>query len=278
MFEMPYDQIGAGRPVRDMTHPWKLATTTKINAQYSLSSEVTLRTLSALIDTVLMEKAIANDPLYGVSPLHGFRKALDKLMSGPFDFLFEQNRNTESAMETQEIHELIAALPRDTKNIYGHRSCIKTDLICAGMHAAVMDMLSYTDTTLEPILMVASHEYIRKDEISGLDDIYYKIARYVGIVHGTSYLARKLHLNSLNEIRKNQNREYTELVRSICDTLASRMADKDSIEVVEKFFSDNHPYIYHPLLADAIDICDNYYRDSNVKTFEMAKQAYKPVL
>lgn len=281
MYEMPYNNIGeAAKQVTESPSVWALAKNTVIDANYSLSSEITLRALSGLVDTVLMEKEQQQDPLFGVNPLHKVRKALDGLMQGPFGYLFEQNRNIETAMLISEIQGLVSALSRDTKNFYGHRSCVKTDIVMACLHAAVCDMLSFDDLTQEPVLHFPSTQYIRDEKTELLDDIYYKAARYVGISNSTSYLARKMYFANLNLMRSpsKELNDYAGLIEKLAWTIASRMEYKDGIEYVGDFFSENKPYTYSPLVADAIDVCANYYKNSNVDVFETAKKAYVPLV
>lgn len=254
--------------------PLAITARCRINATYSIThTEVTIRRILIEIENLLGEYHAGNRLHTAECPLHAIREQLIVLRSGVHGGVFGNLCNAAQAVPYEELKPIIDLLPR---KMYDTRYCPKYHVLIAGVHAAVIDMLAVDEIVQEPIIFVPSYSYIwSNDTVEQVDDIYFSIARYVGVSASTSGLARRMYLNQLNQIRK--NKAWGEAVIALIMILASRVSIDTDFDMLDKFFGNLHCYPEarrEYTVLEALLNLDHYYNGTNCTVFADALHRY----
>lgn len=257
-----------------MTLPPPLGTLarTRIDSDYVVvHSEVTILRIYEEMEKLLAEYKNSNQH-YAHCPLHEIYEELGKLRAGEYRRVFGQLCNAETPVPSAVLAPLIALLPLKTKD---PRYCVRYSVLIAAVHAAIKDMLAADDIVQTPVINAQSYEFIQvSGESEEVDDIFRRMARYVGVSCSTTAVARRLYTNQLSAIRSGT--PWGSTIMDLIIVLASRVQIKKLDVDIDKFFSKLHSADARFELAvyDALDILAAYYNGSRNDIYKKAKAVY----
>lgn len=255
--------------------PLAITARQRINATYSIQhGEVTIRRILEEIDKLLEEYRAENKADTNDCPLIAIADQLRILKDNPtYGSVFGQLNNSDTPVPYSVLEPIIAALPLKMHN---PRYCARYHVLVAGVHAAMIDMLSVDEIVQRPVVCIPSYTYIwSSDEVEKLDDIFFRIARYVGISASTSGLARRMYLNQLNTIRKRS--EWGDVITKLITVLASRITITQDFDAIQWFFSNLSAWANAKkelVVLEALVNLDHYYNGSNCHIFKEALEEY----